>query len=75
MTGRKSLDDMTSDNLDQLYDLLDERWNRIRTQNAKLQEFKRDNFALRMDLVALLEDKLPSEINPGEIRAARRKQR
>jgi nicotinate-nucleotide pyrophosphorylase len=72
VTDRIPLDDMTSDQLDQLYALLDERWDRIVKQSGKLQELKRDNFALRMDIVSLLEDKLPSEITPGEISAARR---
>jgi MoxR-like ATPase len=72
VTHRPTLDQMTSDDLDQLYDQLDERWARITRQSRKIQELKRDNFALRMDIVALLEDKLPSQINPGEISAARR---
>lgn len=41
---------------------------RIRKQSDLLQELKRDNFALRMDIVALLEGKVtPSSIQPGAI--------
>jgi len=72
MSDRHTVDSITSDELDALYDLLDRRRERLVQQSHKLQELKRDNFALRMDLVALLEDKLPSEIQPGEISAARR---
>lgn len=75
MTDRIRLDDLTSDQLDQLYDRLDERWARIVKQSRLLQELKRDNFALRMDIVALLEGITVSEIKPGEISAARRKNR
>lgn len=73
MTKRIPLDEMTSDQLDQLYETIDRHWTRILKQSRLLQELKRDNFALRMDIVSLLEGKTVSEIEPGEISAARRK--
>lgn len=69
---RAHLDDLTSDALDDLYDRLDRYWTRIVKQSNSLQEYKRDNFQLRMDVVTLLEGKSVSEIRPGEISAARR---
>ena len=74
MNDRKTLDQMTSADLDALYDLLDKRWERLIKQGHLLQELKRDNFALRMDIVALLEGTTVSQVEPGRI-AARRKQR
>jgi len=74
MNDRKTLDQMTSADLDALYDLLDKRWERLIKQSHLLQELKRDNFALRMDIVALLEGTTVSQVEPGRI-AARRKQR
>ena len=73
MTERRTASTINDAELDALYNLLDERWDRIVKQSHLLQELKRDNFALRMDLVALLEGITVSEIEPGEISAARRK--
>jgi hypothetical protein len=75
MTDRIPLDHLTSDQYDKLCDLLDDRWDRIVKQSHLLQELKRDNFALRMDIVALLEGITVSEIKPGEISAARKENR
>jgi hypothetical protein len=72
MTHRHTASTITDEQLDELYSLLDERWDRVVKQSRLLQELKRDNFALRMDIVSLLEDKTASEIKPGEISAARR---
>ncbi|MWA08809.1 hypothetical protein [Streptomyces sp. BA2] len=69
---RTRLDDMTSDELDDLYVKLDQYWARIAKQSITLQEYKRDNFQLRMDIVALLGGVSVSEIQPGEISAARK---
>lgn len=74
MSERIPLNRLTSDQLDRLYDTTDRHWARILKQSRLLQELKRDNFALRMDIVSLLEDKTVSEIKPGEISAARRTQ-
>ncbi|KFK87808.1 hypothetical protein IX27_18095 [Streptomyces sp. JS01] len=75
MTGqpeRIALDDLTSDALDALYDRLEALRDRRTKRSHLLQELKRDNFALRMDIVALLEGFTVSEVQPGEIsRAAR----
>ncbi|MFD5208449.1 hypothetical protein ACFWNF_16165 [Streptomyces anulatus] len=69
---RIALDDLTSDALDQLYDRIDALRERRTKRSHLLQELKRDNFALRMDIVALLEGFTVSEVQPGEIsRAAR----
>jgi hypothetical protein len=75
MTDRIPLDRMTSDDLDRLYDLLDKRWERIIRQSHQLQELKRDNFELRMDIVALLEGITVSQVEPGRISTARKKNR
>ncbi|WP_406324439.1 hypothetical protein [Streptomyces niveus] len=70
MSDRIPLDHLTSDQLDALYDQLDQRWARIVKQSHLLQELKRDNFALRMDIVSLLEGAVaPSDITPGQINA------
>jgi hypothetical protein len=73
VNDRKTIDQITSDELDQMYNLLDERRDRIVKQSHLLQELKRDNFALRMDIVTLLDGITVSEIKPGETSAARRK--
>lgn len=65
MTGRPTASTITDAELDALYA-------RLTKQSHLLQELKRDNFALRMDIVALLEGITVSEIKPGEISAARR---
>ncbi|MFG3349534.1 hypothetical protein ACGF1Z_31310 [Streptomyces sp. NPDC048018] len=81
MKGRVPLDDLTSDALDQLYAERDawaakaeERLRRVLKQSRLLQELKRDNFALRMDLFSLLDGRLgdigPSDIEPGAVRRA-----
>lgn len=65
MTGRPTASTITQEELDALHA-------RITKQSHLLQELKRDNFLLRMDIVALLEDVTASEIKPGEISEARR---
>ncbi|MFH9761339.1 hypothetical protein ACH4MJ_04290 [Streptomyces anulatus] len=69
---RIALDDLTSDALDALYDQLDALRERRTKRSHLLQELKRDNFALRMDIVALLEGFTVSEVQPGEINRAAR---
>lgn len=65
MNDRPTASTITDAKLDALYQ-------RLAKQSRLLQELKRDNFALRMDLAALLEDKTVSQIQPGEISATRR---
>ncbi|GHH58274.1 hypothetical protein [Streptomyces candidus] len=58
--------------LDELYATIDRQRIRISKQSHLLQELKRDNFALRMDMVALLDGITVSQVEPGAISAARR---
>lgn len=52
----------------------EDRFQRVLKQSRLLQELKRDNFELRMDLISLLDGRLgeigPSDIQPGSIRRA-----